>query len=69
MKILERLMEGRPAAEIAALRFVSIATVRSQIRSIQTKLGVHSQLAAVCLAFHAILDHPLVERDSDTSLL
>jgi hypothetical protein len=38
---------------IAAASYVSLSTVRSQIRSILTKLGVSSQLAAVALAHDA----------------
>jgi hypothetical protein len=43
-------MEGHCAEEIATSSFVSISTVRSQIKSILQKLGVNSQLAAVALA-------------------
>jgi len=48
--VLELLMEGRSAEAIAARPFVSLATVRSQIRSILQKLSVNTQLAAVALA-------------------
>ena len=48
--VLGRLMAGRHAEQIAADFVVSLTTVRSQIRSILTKLGVSSQLAAVALA-------------------
>ena len=41
---------GRPAEGIAKDLVVSLATVRSQIRSLLLKLGVHSQLAAVAMA-------------------
>lgn len=51
--VLVRLGEGRSAAEIAELQFVSVFTVRGHIRSILTKLGVNSQLAAVALAREA----------------
>jgi DNA-binding NarL/FixJ family response regulator len=51
--VLGGLMEGRSAAEIAAAAYVSLATVRSQIRSILTKLGVGSQLEAVSAAHRA----------------
>jgi DNA-binding NarL/FixJ family response regulator len=47
------LMEGRAAEAIAEQTFVSLATVRSHIRSILQKLGVNSQLAAVALARRA----------------
>ena len=51
--VLMSLTEGRSAEEIAALQFVSIATIRTQIRGILQKLGVTSQLAAVALAHGA----------------
>ena len=46
-------MEGHCAEEIANAAFVSISTVRSQIKAILQKLGVNSQLAAVALARRA----------------
>jgi DNA-binding NarL/FixJ family response regulator len=46
-------MDGASAEEIAKSSFVSLATVRSQIRSILEKLGVHSQVAAVAMAHRA----------------
>ncbi len=48
--VLEGLMEGMSAEEIAEAETVSLATVRTQIRSMLQKLGVHSQLAAVAHA-------------------
>lgn len=48
--VLAMLIEGRPAARIAESSYVSVSTVRSQIRSILTKLGVNSQLEAVSMA-------------------
>lgn len=51
--VLGALMGGASAEEIAKASFVSLATVRSQIRSILEKLGVHSQVAAVALAHRA----------------
>ena len=51
--VLAALMDGRSAERIADEAFVSIATVRSQIRSILEKLDVRSQLAAVALAHRA----------------
>lgn len=50
---LALLVEGRAAEAIAEQTFVSLATVRSHIRSILQKLGVNSQLAAVALARRA----------------
>jgi DNA-binding NarL/FixJ family response regulator len=59
--VLAELMEGHCAEEIATAAFVSISTVRSQIKAILQKLGVKSQLAAVALARRAdwSLDSPV----------
>ena len=51
--VLAELMEGHSAVEIANAAFVSISTVRSQIKAIRNKLGVNSQLAAVAMARRA----------------
>jgi DNA-binding NarL/FixJ family response regulator len=51
--VLAGLMDGRSAAEIAESSFVSLATVRSQIRAVLQKLDVTSQLAAVAAAHHS----------------
>jgi DNA-binding NarL/FixJ family response regulator len=48
-EVFAALMDGKPAEVIATESFVSLATVRSQIRTILLKLGVNSQLAAVAL--------------------
>lgn len=48
--VLAALMDGASAQEIASERVVSLATVRTQIRSVLRKLDVRSQLAAVALA-------------------
>ncbi len=48
-EVLELLAEGMRAAAIAQHFVVSMPTVRTQIRSILTKLGVGSQLEAVAL--------------------
>lgn len=48
--VLALIVEGHQAAEIARLSFVSLATVRTQIRSILLKLDVNSQIAAAALA-------------------
>jgi DNA-binding NarL/FixJ family response regulator len=50
-EVLEELMSGRSPADIAAESYVSIATIRSQIKAILRKLEVNSQLAAVALAY------------------
>lgn len=49
-EVLGRLAAGQRAAAIAAESVVSLATVRTQIRSVLTKLEVGSQLEAVALA-------------------
>jgi DNA-binding NarL/FixJ family response regulator len=49
-KVLAALVEGLSAEEIAESHFVSLTTVRSQIRAVLQKLGVRSQLAAVAYA-------------------
>ncbi len=51
--VLAELIEGHCAEEIANAAFVSISTVRSQIKAILQKLGVNSQLAAVARARRA----------------
>lgn len=48
-EVLDLLVQGHRAPAIAAHLFVSMTTVRTQIRSILTKLEVHSQLEAVAL--------------------
>ena len=52
-QVLAMLLDGVQAADIAERSYVSLATVRSQIRSILTKLGVGSQLTAVSMAIKA----------------
>jgi two-component system nitrate/nitrite response regulator NarL len=49
-EVLGHLMRGHPVREIAARSVVSEATVRTQVKSILSKLEVSSQLAAVGLA-------------------
>ena len=49
-QVLAGLMDGKSAEKIAEDSFVSLATVRSQIRAVLLKLDVNSQLAAVALA-------------------
>ncbi len=51
--VLGALMDGKAAEQIAEERFVSIATVRTQIRTLLFKLDVRSQLSAVALAHKA----------------
>jgi two-component system, NarL family, nitrate/nitrite response regulator NarL len=49
-QVLGALMKGKSADTIAEESVVSVATIRTQIRSILAKLGVNSQLAAVARA-------------------
>lgn len=48
-QVLENLSRGRTVAEIASEAYVSVGTVRSQVRAVLTKLEVQSQIAAVAL--------------------
>jgi two-component system nitrate/nitrite response regulator NarL len=64
--VLLGLTDGLTADEIARSHFVSVATVRSQIRAVLQKLGVSTQLAAVAIAgAHPELlpQGPVSERD------
>jgi DNA-binding NarL/FixJ family response regulator len=60
-EVLAYLMEGVAAEEIAERTFVALATVRSHIRAILTKLAVNSQLAAVAAARHAGWQAPSID--------
>jgi DNA-binding NarL/FixJ family response regulator len=51
--VLGAMMQGMSAAAIAERSYVSVATIRSQIKAILRKLGVNSQLAAVAMAYRA----------------
>jgi DNA-binding NarL/FixJ family response regulator len=51
--VLAGLLDGLTAEEIAGRDYVSLATVRTQIRGVLTKLDVTSQLAAVACARRA----------------
>lgn len=57
-EVLGELMQGKAADTIAEESVVSVATIRTQIRSILSKLGVNSQLAAVARAQQARWDPP-----------
>jgi DNA-binding NarL/FixJ family response regulator len=48
--VLAGLVAGETAEMIADRSYVSLSTVRTQIRAVLNKLGVKSQLAAVALA-------------------
>lgn len=49
-EVLAALCDGKSAETIATEGFVSLPTVRSQIRTLLLKLGVNSQIAAVAMA-------------------
>jgi hypothetical protein len=51
--VLQRLIAGRRAEAIASAERLSLATIRSHIRGVLTKLGVSSQLAAVAIGREA----------------
>lgn len=51
--VLAGLMQGSTAFQIAEQRVVSIATIRSHVRSILVKLNVHSQVAAIAIGHRA----------------
>lgn len=52
-EVLGRMIEGLQVRDIAEASVVSVATVRTQVKSILAKLEVSSQLAAVGVAHHA----------------
>lgn len=51
--VLRALVDGVAAERIAATSYVSVATVRTQIKAVLAKLGVGSQLEAVAMARRA----------------
>lgn len=59
-EVLGHLVTGKVAAEIASGESISLPTARSHIRSILTKLGVSSQLAAVALTQKVCRDPTVV---------
>ncbi|MGV1009986.1 MAG: LuxR C-terminal-related transcriptional regulator [Dermatophilaceae bacterium] len=58
--VLGALIAGHSPVEIAATGRASIATVRSQIQAILTKLGVSSQVAAIALAHRSCREERIV---------
>jgi two-component system, NarL family, nitrate/nitrite response regulator NarL len=63
--LLAYLMEGMTVSEVARSRHVSEGTVRSQLRAVMGKLEVHSQLAAVAVAWQAGHDPQSLHADAD----
>ncbi len=51
--VLAALMKGRAPAEIAGDEFVSVETIRTQVKSVLRKLGAKSQVEAVAMAYQA----------------
>mgnify|MGYP001822140592 CR=1 FL=1 len=49
-QVLAGLMDGQAPSDLAEEHYVSVATVRTQIKSLLAKLGVSSQLQAVAMA-------------------
>lgn len=50
-EVLRLLMDGMSVNKIAETSFVSVGTVRTQVKAVLRKLGVSSQVAAVALAY------------------
>lgn len=50
-QVLRLLTRGLPPKDIATTTFVSIATVRSHVAAVLSKLDVESAVAAVALAY------------------
>ncbi len=60
LEILSYLAEGKSGPEIAARLSISPLTVRTHIRNLMEKLGVHSRLEAVTYALHhGLIDSPV----------
>ncbi len=59
-EILSCLAEGKSGPEIAVQLHIAPLTVRTHIRNLMDKLGVHSRLEAVTYALrHGLIDSPL----------
>lgn len=58
-EVLTMLCEGRAASEVASQLGVSDSTVQAHIRSVFSKLGVHSQVEAVRLAWRSGIGVPV----------
>jgi len=65
--VLQGMLDGHTASDIAKNNFVALATVRSQIQAVLKKLRVNSQLAAVAVAHRHgwSYDHQAVTIDDD----
>ena len=58
-KILDALCSGMNPSDIAKRRPLSIHTVRTQVKTVLAKLGVHSQIEAVRLVYQTYLEERL----------
>ncbi|WP_138843060.1 helix-turn-helix transcriptional regulator [Rhodococcus pyridinivorans] len=54
--VLDALLSGRTVAAIAASQFVSVNTIKTQLRSLYRKFGVHNRKDAVAVARRLHLD-------------
>src|SRR2546426_569459 len=50
LEVLKLIAEGKPSRDIAKQLGISYSTIRTHIRAIDSKLGVHSKLKAVVMA-------------------
>jgi DNA-binding NarL/FixJ family response regulator len=50
-EILQSIADGKSTVDTAEVLFISVSTVKTHVKSILAKLGVHSKLEAVTLAF------------------
>jgi DNA-binding NarL/FixJ family response regulator len=64
-EVLGGICDGESVTTIATRSYVSVATVRTQVRAVLLKLGVGSQLEAAALAHrHGWYDDPQVKRSA-----
>jgi len=66
--VLLRMMEGLTVREIAHVEYVSVETVRSQVRSILLKTGKKTQLSVVVYAYGQCWPGDLSEHVRDVIL-
>lgn len=69
LEVLELLASGIPARQIAVRLGLAETTVRNHIRHLLRKLGCHSQLEAVAVAYRLdLLDLPGASTSASSSL-